>query len=113
MTVTAGVEGVDHLVDVLDAVVRALTDGMPGDAANAGADLLAGIIRQDAPYLSGRLAQSVAGQVVDGGFRVTIGAPYAGYVQADNPWITRDLVATVDDLVRIITSGITDSLARK
>lgn len=109
MTVSAAVEGADQFLATLDAATHDLDD--LDEADRKAGDLLADRISANAPRETGRLAKNVDAVVVAGAVEVTIGVPYAVYVVARNPWVTRDVDAALPDLTDLYAGEVAETIA--
>ena len=103
------VEGVDRLVDTLDAAADQLQH-LEETEQRAGS-LVAGVARKEAPRLTGALAETITATVTGGLVEVTAGGgnvDYAAAVHKRNPWMTRASQATEADVIRIFTEAAED-----
>lgn len=103
-----GVGGVSRLRETLNAAARELTS-LGGAHVEAG-QLLAEHGGRTAPRRSGRLSESVGFTVEDAGFTVTAAAPYAAYVNARDPWLTRSYDANETAIIDIYTDAVADTV---
>lgn len=109
-SMTVDVEGEDRLARTLDAAAHDLKELEHAD--RAAGRLLAGRISKHAPYDTGYLSKHVDSTVQAGHVEVTIAARYAVYVVATNPWVTRQVDASVDDIARLYAEDVDDVLAQ-
>lgn len=104
MSITgAEVQGADEVVRTLHSVAGKLADLSTEEAA--AAELLADKVQTTAPRQSGYMANHVSAQ----GGRVVVGAPYAVYVNARNPFVARARAAVLDDIEHTFTEGVADA----
>lgn len=101
----ANVQGGDQLAAALHAAARKLGD--LADTEQRAAGVLADKVQTTAPRRTGYLAEHVT--AADG--RVVIGAPYAVYVNARDPFLARARAAVLDDVARLFTDDVTSVVA--
>lgn len=102
----ASVRGADQLVRSLDAAAAELQQ--LAEADDAAGRLLATDVAQAAPHRTGFLASTVEHT----GSRVTIGAKYAVYVHAANPWAARVADADAAHVAEIYEQAVIRAVQR-
>ncbi len=108
----ADVEGVDRLVDTLDAAAGAL-GALPALGDVGG--LVAGVARADAPRRTGALASTVAHQVAGGIVHITAGGSgvnYAAAVHKRIPFITRAVELEEAEILQLLTESADQVLSQ-
>lgn len=103
-------DGLDTFAQTAEAASHALADL---DAVNAEAgDTVVQAV--EAPRVTGRLASTVQAVAGPDGFSVVAGgpdAPYAPYVHARNPFLTRALDQREREVIGLYEAHVTDTVA--
>lgn len=101
-----GLQGGAELRSSLQAAITEL-QSLTGSDAKAGEEL-ATEVRAEAPKLTGYMA----GTVEHAGATVTVGAPYARFVNARNPFTARAIAAAEQRVVDIYAEGVATAISR-
>lgn len=102
---SASVQGADTFVRTLHHAAQTIANLEP--AEQAAAEQLAGRVASTAPRDTGYLADHVTATAG----RVVLAAPYAVYVNAANPWVSRAIEADRDTVSEIFSQALTEALA--
>lgn len=108
MAAGAQLRGADNLVRSLDDAAGRLEDLT--DAEHEAGQLLAQTGSRNAPRRTGHLAASHGYAVAGDVLTVTAATPYAAAVHARNPWLSKTLAATEDQVADIYLASVTDAL---
>lgn len=109
MTAGAQLRGADQLARTLHEAGRQLGDLT--EVEHQAGQLLAGKGSKASPRQTGRLAAAHGYTVVDDVLTVTAATPYAALVHARNPWLTRTVDQSEDQVADLYLVGVDDALS--